>query len=260
MCEKTLSLMWSKYVSYLWQDKTLLCAIHTATHCNTLQHTATHCNTLQHTATRQDSFICHTTFSFNARMCRQCMLLYVVRTATHCNTLQHTATHCNKTRLFYKWYALQHTATHCNTLQHTATHCKKTRLFYTWYDSFMCATTHSLMWAQSLSHVWQDSISCVTVTCRRSQICDSDVQTLSYVWQDSFICDCDMQTLSCMTVTCRLFICVIWPYSLVYVWPVWHASHVSHVSRVHMWHLTRFLRTCSHMTRLFHAWHVSLIC
>ena len=51
-------------------------AIHSATHCNTLQRTATHCDILGHTA-------------------------------THCNKLQNTATHC---------YTLKYAATHCNTL------------------------------------------------------------------------------------------------------------------------------------------------
>jgi len=72
-------------------------ALHTATHCSTLQHTAAHCNTLQHTATH-----CNT----------------LQHTVTHCNTLQHTVTHCN---------TLQHNATQCNTLQHSATHCNKTQ-------------------------------------------------------------------------------------------------------------------------------------
>jgi len=101
-------------------------ALHTATHCNTLQHTchtlqhaATHCNTLQHTATHYNT---------------------LQHTATHCNTQQHTAIYCNTpatprpvaaeamttfgchTSTLLSVDESCQTTTHYNTLQHTATH------------------------------------------------------------------------------------------------------------------------------------------
>jgi len=66
----------------------LVCAYHTATHCNSLQHTVTRCNSLQQTTTH-------------------CEILQL--TTNHCNTLQHAAAHYNK---------LHYTATRCHTLQH----------------------------------------------------------------------------------------------------------------------------------------------
>ena len=134
-------------VHWDWQilaPGTGITALHTATHCNTLQHlqhmkhTATHCNTLQHTATQ------YNTLQLTATHCNAGRNNYVHaskrtvsrlchnnHSATHCNTLQHT---CN---------ILQHTATHCNTLQHTATHCNTGRKNYVHASKRPCTSARN---------------------------------------------------------------------------------------------------------------------
>jgi len=111
------------------QKFALQCALHTATHYNTLRRTATHCNTLQHTtghASCGKSDI-HTATPYNALQHPAMHRNPIQRTATqhnapqhhttHCNTLQCTAAQCVKSDI-----RATTRPTHCNTLHHSATH------------------------------------------------------------------------------------------------------------------------------------------
>ena len=93
-------------------------AVHTATHCSTLQHTATHCNTLQRIAAlcKHCNTLQHTATHYDTRLYNygRSLIVCPYLPPPHYITPQHTATHSNPP---------QHTATHCNTLQHIATHC-----------------------------------------------------------------------------------------------------------------------------------------